>query len=68
MKCQRPVQTGKKKDAPMSFRHWILCAAALLSLTAALGLFPKNEHAERPGYDITRTLQHAEPESRDAVL
>ncbi|MCA0938790.1 hypothetical protein CLG85_025065 [Yangia mangrovi] len=52
----------------MSFRHWILCTAAVLSLSAALGLFPKNEHAEQPGYDITRTLQHAEPETPDAVL
>ncbi|MBE9639417.1 hypothetical protein [Salipiger mangrovisoli] len=52
----------------MNFRHWILCAAALLSLTAALGFFPKNDQAEAPGYEITRSIPHAESRKPDALL
>ncbi|WP_226621800.1 hypothetical protein [Alloyangia pacifica] len=52
----------------MNFRHWILCIAALLSLSAALGLFPKNEQAEQPGYEITRTLEQAAPHRSGGVL
>lgn len=68
MKVQRPADTGNKKDAPMNFRRWILCIAALLSLSAALGLFPKNEQAETPGYEITRSTQEPAPDHSDAVL
>lgn len=68
MKGQRPEATGTKKDATMNFRHWILCIAALLSLSAALGFFPKNEQAETPGYEITRSTPAPAPDHSDAVL
>ncbi|WP_353472790.1 hypothetical protein PVT71_01805 [Salipiger sp. H15] len=52
----------------MTFRHWILCIAAVLSLSAALGFLPRNSHPEAPGYELTRSLHHTEAQPRDALL
>ncbi|WP_157373953.1 hypothetical protein [Salipiger sp. CCB-MM3] len=51
----------------MNFRHWIVCIAALLALTAALGLFPEGDRRD-PSFEITRVLHVDAPTESGARL